>query len=740
MSKSQPHRSPAGMAASVKTPTLTIALAGNPNAGKTSLFNALTGLNQGVGNFPGKTVEKKTGICRRNGHTISVVDLPGTYSLTAFSLDERIARDHIISGEPDVVVCVADATNLERNLYLAVQIREIGVPLVLALNMADSARAQGIRIDTKWLGQLLGGIPVVATAANRGHGIDELLDAVVHSAENPTPPTFAIDYGTAIEAAIATIQTRLADEIFVDSFARWMALMLLESDQTVIETVREFDNGQAILAEVGAQIGRLETLFNDDLPIVSADHRYGFINGLVRQVQQKPVDRVALTDRIDDIVTHRYLGLPLFMLVMLLVFRLVIDVAAPFLNWVDAVITGPIASWTATILTAISAPAWLQSLVIEGIIAGVGGVLVFVPGLIVLYLFLAFLEDSGYLARAAFVMDRLMTVVGLHGKAMIPLILGFGCAVPAVYATRTMSNRRDRILTALLIPLMSCSARLPVYVVFGLAFFGRYAGTVIWIMYLVGIVIAVLAGLIFTRTILQPDENAAFVLELPPYRMPTGRSLLLHTWGNTKEFVHKAGTLILAVSVVLWLLLNLPLGVAEQEDSLFGQVSATVAPVFEPLGFGTWEATGSLITGFIAKELVVSTLSQIYIGAQDDLDIETTTSFAQDVLEIMVGFWEAAVDAARTLISIIPGIDLTGNNTEPEDVALSSALRDSFTPLSAVSFLVFVLLYVPCVATIAAVKQEFGKRWAVTAAVYQTALAWVCALLVYQGGLLLGYG
>ncbi|MCO5199971.1 MAG: ferrous iron transport protein B, partial [Anaerolineae bacterium] len=436
MSKSQPHRSPAGMAASVKTPTFTIALAGNPNAGKTSLFNALTGLNQGVGNFPGKTVDKKEGICRRNGHTIGVVDLPGTYSLTAFSLDERIARDHIISGEPDVVVCVADATNLERNLYLAVQIREIGVPLVLALNMADSARAQGIRIDTERLGQLLGGIPVVATAANRGHGIDELLDAVVHSAERvlsgveaSTPPAFAINYGTAIEAAIATIQTRLAGEIFVDSFARWMALMLLESDATVIEHVREFDNGPAILAEVGAQIGRLETLLDDDLPILTADHRYGFINGLVRQVQQKPVDRVALTDRIDDIVTHRYLGLPLFMLVMLLVFRLVIDVSAPFLDWVDAVITGPIASWTATILTAISAPAWLQSLVIEGIIAGVGGVLVFVPGLIVLYLFLAFLEDSGYLARAAFVMDRLMTVVGLHGKAMIPLILGFGCAV-----------------------------------------------------------------------------------------------------------------------------------------------------------------------------------------------------------------------------------------------------------------------------------------------------------------------
>lgn len=734
------------MAASVKTPTLTIALAGNPNAGKTSLFNALTGLNQGVGNFPGKTVEKKEGICRRNGHAIGVVDLPGTYSLTAFSLDELIARDYIISGEPDVVVCVADATNLERNLYLALQIREIGVPLVLALNMADSARAQGICIDAERLGQLLGGIAVVATAANRGHGIDDLLDAVVNSAETmqsaveASPPAFTIDYGTEIETAIATIQDLLADEIFIDSFARWMALMLLESDATVIEHVREFERGQAILDEVAAQIGRLEQHFDENVPILTADHRYGFINGLVRQVQQKPVDRVALTDKIDNIVTHRYLGLPIFMLVMLFVFRLVIDVSAPYLDWVDTVITGPIASWTAMVLTAISAPAWLQSLVIEGIIAGVGGVLVFVPGLVVLYLFLAFLEDSGYLARAAFVMDRLMTVVGLHGKAMIPLILGFGCAVPAVYATRTMSNRRDRILTALLIPLMSCSARLPVYVVFGLAFFGRYAGTVIWIMYLVGIVVAILAGLIFTRTILQPDENAAFVLELPPYRLPTGRSLALHTWNNTKEFAHKAGTLILAVSIVLWFLLNLPLGVTNQEDSVFGQASTTIAPVFEPLGFGTWQATGSLITGFIAKELIVSSLSQIYVGAQDDLASETTISFVEGVTEIVVGFGEATADALRTLISSIPGIDLTDNGAEPEDVALSSALRDNFTLLSAFSFLVFVLLYVPCIATIAAVKQEFGKRWAVTAAVYQTALAWVCALLVYQGGLLLGFG
>jgi len=366
-------------------------------------------------------------------------------------------------------------------------------------------------------------------------------------------------------------------------------------------------------------------------------------------------------------------------------------------------------------------------------------VLVFVPGLLILYFFLALLEDSGYMSRAAFVMDRFMRIVGLHGKSFIPMILGFGCAVPAVYATRTIASRRDRVLTALLVPLMSCSARLPVYVVFGLAFFGARAGTVIWAMYALGILVAMLAGMVFTRTILKPDVSSAFVLELPPYRQPALKSVLIHMWENTREFVRKAGTTILGASIVMWLLLNLPWGVTEQRNSYFGKVSGAISPIFAPLGYGNWETGGALVTGFLAKEIVVSTMSQIYLGGEEAEPVEPT-SFGEDILSIGTGFMDATVNSGRILLSIIPGVNLVDKEAESEDTALSLALREQFTSLSALSMLVFVLLYVPCVATLGAIKHEFGTSWAVTSAVYQTVVAWIAAFLVYQVGTLLGFG
>ncbi|NOH02858.1 MAG: ferrous iron transport protein B [Chloroflexi bacterium] len=477
------------------------------------------------------------------------------------------------------------------------------------------------------------------------------------------------------------------------------------------------------------------------MDMLIADRRYGFINGVVRQALHRPrMDRVTLTDRIDDIVTHKWLGLPIFFAMMYVMFRLVIDVSAPFLDWTDAVITGPVARWFASLLDLLAAPAWIHSLVVEAVIGGVGGVLVFIPGLLILYFFLALLEDSGYMSRAAFVMDRFMRVVGLHGKSFIPMILGFGRAVPAVYATRTIPSRRDRVLTALLIPLMSCSARLPVYVVFGLAFFGSHAGTVIWAMYALGILVAMLAGMVFTRTILKPDVTSAFVLELPPYRAPAFKSVLIHMWENTREFVRKAGTTILYASLVMWVLLNLPRGVTEQRDSYFGKVSGWIAPVFAPLGFGEWQTSGALVSGFMAKEIVVSTMSQIYIGAEEVGFAEQETTFAGDLNEIGVGFVNAALDSGKILLSILPGVDLVDEEAASQDTVLSRILREHFTPLSAVAMLIFVLLYVPCVATLGAIKHEFGASWAVTSAVYQTVVAWLAAFLVYQGGLLLGLG
>jgi ferrous iron transport protein B len=498
--------------------------------------------------------------------------------------------------------------------------------------------------------------------------------------------------------------------------------------------------GDSIIAFASERARHVESMLGDDFDLLTADRRYGYINGIVRQTLHRPLmDRITFTDRIDNIVTHKWLGLPIFFAVMYIIFRLVIDVSSPFLDWMDAVINGPLAHWTSSLLDPIRVPLWIHSLIVDGIVAGVGGVLVFVPGLLILYFFLALLEDSGYMSRAAFVMDRFMRVVGLHGKSFIPMILGFGCAVPAIYATRTIASRRDRVLTALLVPLMSCSARLPVYVVFGLAFFGARAGTVIWAMYALGIVVAMIAGMIFTRTILKPDVTSAFVLELPPYRQPALKSVLIHMWENTREFVRKAGTTILSASILMWILLNLPWGVENQRDSYFGKFSGAIAPVFVPLGFGNWETGGALVSGFMAKEIVVSTMSQIYLGDAESAPVEQT-SFGQDLTSIGKGFVDASLRSGRILLSILPGVDLVNEASQSEDTALSLILRDKFSVLGALSLLVFVLLYVPCVATLGAIKQEFGTSWAVTSAIYQTVVAWVCAFLIYQGGLLLGFG
>ncbi len=554
---------------------------------------------------------------------------------------------------------------------------------------------------------------------------------------------FRLDYGDKLEREITHIIESFS-EFQIDTARypqRWLALKLLEADAEVLDILRRMPNGGKVISLAEGSAEKLKSMLGDDVDILIADRRYGFINGIVRQSLHRPhMDRITLTDRIDDIVTHKWLGLPIFFAMMYVMFRLVIDVSAPFLDWTDSVITGPIAGWFSHLLVLLSAPAWMHSLVVEAIIGGVGGVLVFVPGLLILYFFLALLEDSGYMSRAAFVMDRFMRVVGLHGKSFIPMILGFGCAVPAIYATRTIASWRDRVLTALLVPLMSCSARLPVYVVFGLAFFGARAGTVIWAMYALGIVVAMLAGMVFTRTILKPDSSSAFVLELPPYRQPALRSVLIHMWENTREFVRKAGTVILAASLVLWILLNFPSGVEDKRDSYFGQVSGAIAPVFTPLGFGDWQTSGALVTGFMAKEIVVSTLSQIYINADVGEEVPEPTTFGEDLVGIGLGFVDATVNSGKILLSIIPGVNMVDEEAETQDTTLSRALRNHFTPLSATALLVFVLLYVPCVATLGVIKHEFGASWAVTSAVYQTAVAWLAAFLLYQAGRLLGFG
>ena len=554
---------------------------------------------------------------------------------------------------------------------------------------------------------------------------------------------FKLNYGSDIEAEIEHLLTLIdrQPEVVTSFKPRWLAIKLLEGEADIIEQIKNLPDGSVLLEQAQQASARIEAVYGDSVDIAIADARYGFIHGLARQViDTSQMSRYTFTDRIDRVVTNRLLGLPIFLAVMYVMFKLVVDVSAPYLDWVDAVITGPVTHWFATLLSLVSAPEWVHALVLDGIVAGVGGVLVFVPGLFVLYFFLTLLEDSGYMARVAFLMDKIMSFTGLHGKSFIPLILGFGCAVPAVYATRTLENERDRIATGLLVPLMSCSARLPVYVVFGMAFFPQNADLLITGLYIFGIVLAAGVGSIFSRTLLKDNGDTIFALELPPYRMPPLKGLLTHTWAKTKEFVNKAGTVILAVSIVLWFLMNMPWGVESPRQSLFGQVSAAAAPIFAPAGFDGWEATGSLMTGFIAKEVVVSTMSQIYVGEAESEDVAPETTFGEDIGDILVGLGTATVDSGKMLVSLIPGVNLVETEAEEQDTALSAALTANLSPLAALAFLIFVLVYTPCVATLGAIKAEYGQKWMWVSATYQFALAWLLAVLVYQGGHFLGWG
>jgi ferrous iron transport protein B len=554
---------------------------------------------------------------------------------------------------------------------------------------------------------------------------------------------FKINYGKEIETELDQLTKLIGQQPELTRLfnARWLALKLLEGEADLVVRVEAQPGGQAIVAQARQGSNRIEEIYGDSIDIAIADARYGFIHGLTRQVVDKSqANRYTVTDQIDRIVTNRVLGLPIFLVVMYLMFKLVVDVSTPYVDWVDSVISGPLSRWALNLLAVLAAPEWLQALVLDGAIAGVGGVLVFVPGLFVLYFFLTLLEDSGYMARVAFLMDKLMSFTGLHGKSFIPLILGFGCAVPAIYATRTLENERDRVATGLLVPLMSCSARLPVYVVFGLAFFSQQADLLIMALYLTGIVLAAAIGWVFSLTILQNNPDTMFALELPPYRLPTWKGLLIHTWEKTKEFVSKAGTVILTVSIILWFLMNLPWGVTNPRDSYFGRVSAAIAPIFAPAGFEKWEATGALVTGFVAKEVVVSTMAQIYVGESEADESLETASVAEDIGQIMAGFGTATLDTGKSLLSLIPGVNLVEADGVEENTALSAALTTNFSRLAALAFLMFVLVYTPCVATLSAIKAEFGWKWMWVSALYQFGLAWLVAVLVYQGGRILGWG
>jgi ferrous iron transport protein B len=640
-----------------------------------------------------------------------------------------------------VVVNVVDATNLERNLYLTVQLLELGLPVVIALNIYDEAQAKGYRIDVRGIEDRLG-VPVVPTSATRGTGLQELLDRALSHADAAAggrPQAAHLRYGPDLEAAIEAVTADFAAAHPEEAAAyprRWLALKLIEGDAHLAG-----ETGIDAAPLLAGPLRHLRTVHGEDSEATVAEARHGVAAGLTREVLQKPaMPKEELTERIDRIVLNRFLGIPIFLAAMWLVFKLTFDLSAPFGDWIDATTGGPLKRWSAALLGGIGAPDWTVSLVNDGIISGVGFVLVFVPVIFAMMFFITFLEGSGYMARAAFVMDKAMHAMGLHGKSFIPMILGFGCNVPGIYATRTLDSMRDRVLTALLVPLMSCGARLPVYVLFVGVFFPGRAGTVIWSLYVVGMALAVVMGVIFKKTLFRGDAPS-FIMELPPYRMPSLRSLGVHTWEKGKHFLFKAGTYILAVSVFVWFLLNLPWGVESKRDSYLGRAGQVVAPALAPLGFGTWEAASALITGVIAKEIVVGTMGEIYAPEAAPSD-EPVPTLGEDLKEIVVSLGAAGRYALLNVASnVTPSAFAVDMEAEKAPTPLKAAVGGAFTPLTAVSFMIFVLLYMPCVVVAIAMRQEFGGwKWFGVAFAYQTALAWGMALLVYQGGRLLGLG
>jgi len=566
---------------------------------------------------------------------------------------------------------------------------------------------------------------------------------------------FTINYGGEAEVEIARLSAAIADTpAVVSQFpSRWLAIKLLEADEDIQTRLRVLQGGADLLEMAGKSIAYLQEIYGDDVDTVIADRRYGWINGLVHEVVRRPAtNRQTVSDQIDKVVTHRLLGIPIFLLVMWAVFKMTADVSAPYLDWVDGVIGGPLTNWTVALLGLLGAGGtWIESLAVDGIIAGVGGVLVFVPVLMSLYLALAILEDSGYMARAAFVMDRLMHALGLHGKSFLPMLVGFGCTVPAFYATRTLENEKDRILTGLLVPFMSCGARLPVYVLFAAIFFPQNSSAVVFWLYLLGIVTAILLGIALKNTLFKGKEQSTFVMELPPYRLPTLRSIWFHIWERTSSFVKKAWTIIMATSIILWVLMAIPVrgegsfANTNVNDSAFAATNQVVAPFFAPLGFGNWEASSALLTGFVAKEVVVSTMAQVY-AVEEAEEAEETPTFFEDVGGILASFVAATGDTLKSL-PLIVGVNLFEEEAEEEPTALMSAIQDGFEAssgghgaLAAVAFMVFVLIYTPCMVAVAAQRQEFGMKWTWFSIIGQLILAWLMAFVVFQGGKLLGLG
>lgn len=728
---------------------VTVAVVGNPNCGKSSVFNALTGANQRVGNWPGVTVDRKEGRFHHDSTAVTVVDLPGIYSLSVAgqgSMDERIAREYIAARGADVIVNIIDASNLERNLYLAIQLAEMRVPTIVVLNMMDAARKQGINIDLAGLSRELG-VPVFGVVATTGEGIAELKTGIIAAAKARPIPTLHIDYAPAIDASAAELAAHLATKHGKDAtHARWIALKLLESDAQVVAAAPPEVTAAAQRAQQ-----QIALALGEDVDILIADARFARAHEITgRYGVAKGVSSRGATDRIDSFVLNRVLGIPVFLAVMYLMFLFSINVGSAFIDFFDILAGTLLVEGLGAVLGNLGAPEWLITIVAGGFGGGLQTVATFIPVIGALFLFLSVLEDTGYMARAAFVMDRFMKGLGLPGKSFVPMMVGFGCTVPAVMATRTLDNQRDRVLTAVMSHFMSCGARLPVYALFAAAFFPTGGQNVVFALYLIGIGFAVLTGLLLKNTVLV-GESAPFLMELPRYHMPTLRGVLYRTWERLKAFISKAGKFIVAVAVILTFLNSLGRdGTFHNENthnSVLAAVGESLTPVFAPMGIreDNWPAAVGLFTGLFAKEVVVGTLDAIY----SQMDQGTDRGAAeQEPFDVWAGVGEAFASVPTNLATLADrlldplGFDVTAGNTLEEAAATQEVSMSTFGAMAsrfdgavgAFAYLIAILLYSPCMSALAAYYRELTPGWTAFVAIYSTVLGWGCAVLTYQIG------
>ena len=671
---------------------LRVVLIGNPNCGKTSLFNSVTGAKEKVGNYGGVTVDSKEGWFNINGHKVQLVDLPGTYSLTEFSPEEMYVRTYIRDNHPDAILNIVDAGNLERNLYLTTQIMDMNIPMVIALNMWDELEKSGDKLDIEMMSRLLGARMIPITAFN-GRGVKELLRATMETINESEKETkhHNVNYGTLIEDSLKELGG------MCPNLDRYTVLKVIENDQHAIDLLNSQDNAEEVKAAAAEMRQRIERDYNSDIVSIISDLKYGFVRGALAEALTPNPNRTTGETKpgysMDRLLTNKWLALPILLVLMWLMFEATFTLGAYPQEWIENGI-GWIGEWVSSVMP----DGILRDLIVDGIIGGVGGVLVFLPQILILFFFISLLEDSGYMARAAFIVDRIMHRVGLHGKSFIPYLIGFGCGVPAIMATRTLENRRDRLVTILTVPFMSCSARLPAYLLLVAAFFTAKQGLILMSIYLVGILVAAITAIILSKTILKHDKTQ-FVMELPPYRRPTARNATIHMWSKGKQYLQKMATVILAASIIVWALGYFPRheGQTPQqqiENSFMGQMGKAIEPLVEPLGFN-WQMGVSVLTGAAAKEIVVSTMGVLYTG-EADADEEST-----------------------------PLKEKLQTATKPDG-------EHVFNPIVAYSFMLFILLYFPCIAALAAIRREAGTKWMVFEIFYTTAVAWLVSFIFYQ--------